>query len=329
MAKKDTREIFKGYFENMPEEVSKKIKPQVDRPEVYAYEIKIGKQLLDMDVDELIGLLLSFNEERKFGEGRFQLSYGSIDQIVSIYRSIWNYYIENIEVIKNPWNNKKMRGAALREKLSESKEPFTYEVIEKAINCLYDDYSEDSYTPKYIECLLLLFYEGFAEAQEIVLLNESMINFKTHEIRLVGRTIHLSDRCFELLQYIHSLDTIETSRGTYKAVPYKNGYFKFIVRMREADLIQNKTLTEVGAILTRKITMGLRKRYKIDINYRIVYMLGFFNYIVNKVGLDRAKEISTSVRNGDDARELMEYAREYGIVADNVTYIKRCLRPFV
>lgn len=164
MALKNTSEIFELYFKDMSEDRRRKIKPQIDRPEVYAYEIKVGKQIFDMDVDELIGLLLSFNNERKFGYNNFSISYSSIDQIVSTYRSIWNYYIDNIEIIRNPWNNKRMRGVALAERLSESKKTFTYEVIETAINNLYNEYPDDNYTPKYIECLLLLFYNGFAEA---------------------------------------------------------------------------------------------------------------------------------------------------------------------
>lgn len=329
MAAMDTKEIFDLYFKDIPSESSRRIRPQVDRPEVYAYEIKVGKQIFDMDVDELLGLILSFNNERRFGDSNFSISYGSIDQIASTYRSIWNYYIDNIEIIRNPWNDKRMRGAALAKRLSESKEPFTYDVIDTAITNLYNEHPDDNYTPKYIECLLLLFYNGFAEAQEIVLLKEDMINFKTHEVRLTGRTVHLSDRCFELLQYVHNLDEIDTQRGTYKAVPYHDGYFKFVVRAKDADAFQAKTLTEAGAVLTRKITMCVRKKYGIDINYRIVYLLGFFDYIVSKTSLERAKELVTSVRSSEDAQELMRYAGEYGVVADNVTYIKKCLRPFI
>lgn len=329
MAAMDTKKVFDLYFENIPSESSKKVRPQVDRPEVYAYEMKVGKQIFDMDDDELLGLIASFNNERKFGDSIFSISYGSIDQIVSLYRSIWNYYINNIDVIRNPWNDKRMRGVALAKKISESKEPFTYDIIDTVIKNLYNEYPNDSYIPKYIECLLLLFYNGFAEAKEIVLLKENMINFKTHEIRLIGRTVHLSDRCFELLQYVHSLDEIDTQRGTYKAVSYHGGYFKFVVRAKDADAFQAKTLTDAGAVLTRKITMYVRKKYGININYRIVYLLGFFDYIVSKTSLERTKELVNSVRSSEDAQELMRYASEYGVVADNVTYIKKCLRPFV
>lgn len=329
MAKINTKEVFDLYFKDTPFETVRKIKPQVDRPEVYAFEELKGKQIFDMDVDELFELALSFNNERKFGASNFNISYGSYDQIASTYRSIWNFYIDNIEIIKNPWNDKRMRGVAAAQRLSQSRETFTYEIIDTAIKKLYNEYPDTNYTPKYIECLLLLFYDGFAESQEIVLLKEDMINFKTHDVRLPGRTIHLSDRCFELLQYFHNLEEIETQRGTYKVVSYRDGYFKFVVRAKDADSFQNNSLTKVGAILTRKITMGVRKKFNIDINYRTVYLLGFYNYIVENTSPERAKELVTSIRNGDDAKELMKYASQYGVVADNVSYIKKILRPFI
>lgn len=330
MAAMDTKEVFDLYFKDIPYDTARKSRPQVDRPEVYAYETELGKQIFDMDVEELFGLVLSFNKNREFGDSNFSISYGSYDQIASTYRSIWNFYIDNIEIIRNPWNDKKMRGAAATKRLAESKTAFTYDIIERVLSKIKQDYEDTNYDyGKYLECLILLFYNGFAEAQEIVLLKEDAINFKTHEVRLPGRTIHLSDRCFELLEYIHSLNEIGTLRGNYAAVPYQDGYFKIAIRPKEVEAFQEKSLVDVGAILTRKITMNIRKKYGVDINYRIIYLLGFHDYIVSRAGEERTKELIMSVRNSTDAQELMKYAKEYGVVAENVSYVKKLLRPFI
>lgn len=330
MAAMNTKEVFDLYFKDIPYDTARKSRPQVDRPEVYAYETELGKQIFDMDVEELFGLILSFNKKREFGDSNFSISYSSYDQIASTYRSIWNFYIDNIEIIRNPWNDKRMRGAAATKRLAESKTAFTYDIIEKVLSKINQDYEDTIYDyGKYLECLILLFYNGFAEAQEIVLLKEESINFKTHEIKLPGRTIRLSDRCFELLEYFHSLNEISAPRGKYAAVPYQDGYFKIAIRTKEVEAFQEKTLVEVGAILTRKITMNIRKKYGIDINYRIIYLLGFYDYIVSRAGEERTRELITSVRNSTDAHELLKYAKEYGVVAENVSYIKKLLRPFI
>lgn len=326
----DTHEVFENFFSNWSEVTRKKIEPSVNRPEVYTYEMELGKKIFEMNVDELFGMIETFGNKRACSiNNSFRVSYSSYDNIASLYRSIWEFYIEDYTTIKNPWNRKEMKGAAAAARIAQKKERFSFEVIDKAIKKLNEDYSNDNYTPKYVECLLLLFYNGFAEAQEIVLLKEDMINFKTQEIRLSGRTLKLSDRCFELLQYVHNLDEIDTQRGSYKAVPYKGGYFKFVVRARNANEFQKKTLTQVGAVLTRKITKTIKQEYGIDISYRMVYLLGFYDYIVSKSSEERARELILSVRNSADAHELLLYAREYGVVADNVSYIKRILRPFI
>lgn len=330
MAIMETKEIFDLYFKDTPPETERRCRPQVDKPEVYAYELKLGKQIFDMDVDELFGMIESFGNKRANNvNSSFSISYGSYDQTASLYRSIWNFYIDNVAVIKNPWNDKRMRGAAAAERIARIKERFTFSKVDNAIKKLYEEYPADNYTPKYIECLFLLFYNGFSESQEIVLLKEDMINFKTHEIRLLGRTVKLSDRCFELLQYVHDLDEIDTRRGMFKAVPYKDGYFKFVVRANGVDAFQKKTLTDVGAILTRKISMIIKKEYGFDINYRMVYLLGFYDYIVSKAGEERTRELVLSVRNSRDAQELMRYVGAYGLKADNVSYVKKLLRPFI
>lgn len=330
MAVKNTKEVFDLYFEDMSYDTARKTRPQVDRPEVYDYEMKVGKQIFDMDVEELFGLLLSFNKGHRFGKTNFSISYNSYNQTASLYRSIWNFYIANFEVIRNPWNEKEMRGAAATKRLAESKTAFTYDIIEGVILKINQEYEDTTYNyGKYLECLILLFYNGFADAQEIVSLKEGMINFKTHKVRLSGKTIQLSDRCFELLQYINGLDKISTSVGTYVAIPYHDGYFKIAIKPKQVSTFQDRPLVDVGAILTRKITMNIKKKYGVDINYRNIYLLGFYDYIVKEAGEKRAKELVLSVRNSDDAKELMGYAREYGVVADNVSYIKTLLRPFI
>lgn len=331
MAKMDTKDVFDLYFKSIPPETTRKSRAQVDRPEVYAYELELGKQIFDMNVDELFGLLLSFNKSRRFGDkSGFSISYNSYFQITSIYRSIWNFYAEEVELIKNPWYDSQMRGVAATKRLAESKKAFSYEDVKKAISSINNDYDGiASDYGKYLECLLLLFYNGFAEVREIVFLKEDMINFKTKEVYLSGKTIHLSHRCFELLQYVHGLYEIKTNRGTYAAISYKGGYFKIAVRPKEAEKLEDKSPVEVGAMLTRKITMNVSGRYGIDINYRKLYFLGFYDYIVKNSSENRAKELITSIRNSEDAQELMRYAKEYGVVADNVSYIKKLLRPFI
>ena len=60
MAVISTHELFDKFFEGKDPETVRKTRPQVDRPEVYAYEIKVGKQLVEMNEEELFAMICSF-----------------------------------------------------------------------------------------------------------------------------------------------------------------------------------------------------------------------------------------------------------------------------
>lgn len=328
MAVIPTKQLFDEYFAEKPESVARKTRAQVDRQEVYNYEEKLGKQIFDMNVDELFGMMLTFGNNRRKNSDWYRVSYASFPQIASAYRSIWNYYIEHHDVIINPWNNKQMRGTEAAKRLAETKEAFTRESLDKVIETIYAEYADENRS-KYLECILLLYYDGFAKAEEIVNLKESDINFKTKEVRLPGRTVKLSDRCFELLRHTHNLDMIDGWRGDYLMESWHGGYFKYIIRPKEKEAFQDRPETEIAALINRRINTDINRKLDLDINYRLLYFLGFFDKLSERVGKDRAKELVESVRSSKDTAELMAFANEYGIVIDNVTHLKKNLRPYI
>ena len=330
MAEKSTEQIINDFFDatSTPEYKARNLKT-IARPEVYAYEKELDKQIFDMDVDELRGLMLSLNKRRIVGDDS-KISYTTFDFISSVFRQLWNWYIDNVRVIKNPWNDKRLRGRELTKLYADNREPFSYVNIKAIIDRIKNDYEKlaPDYA-KYLECIILLFYDGFAESQEIVSFTEDMIDFGNHTVTIPRTTIHLSDRCFELLQHLHGLNTIPTLRTTVAAVSYHGGYFKPIISQSEVDSFQDRTLTYAAATIMRKLSMNIAKKYNIDFNYRMVYLTGFYDYMVRQIGKERTNEILTSFRVAEDAQELMRLAKEYGYNSDNVTYIKRQMRPYI
>lgn len=328
-AKISTKELFDMFFDEKDKENARKTRPQIDRPEVYEYEKKIGKQLIEMDVDELFEMISSFNGNRKYTTNtvNFSVSYSSYDQIASMYRSLFNYYIDNIEVIKNPFNDKRMRGTQAAQRLAQNREPFNKELVDKLIENLHNDFEPQHAI--YYECIILLFYNGFAKAEEIVMLDEDMISRKDKTVRLPGRTIALSDRCFELLETVHNMEDIEGWRGDFAMVQWQSHYFKYIVRPRKIDELQSREMNEMANIINRAIIVNVKNKYGVDINYRLLYLLGFYESLKSKYGDDRAKELVISVRNSKDTADLMSAARLYGVTVDNVTHLKKFLRPFI
>ena len=330
MIEKSTARIINDFFDATatPEYKARNLKT-IDRPEVYAYERELDKQIFDMDVDELRGLMLSLNKRRVVGDDS-KISYTTFDFISSVFRQLWNWYIDNVRVIKNPWNDKRLRGRELTKLYAENRESFSYANIKEIIDKIKFDYEilAPDYS-KYLECLILLFYDGFAESKEIVTFTEDMIDFENHTITIPRTTIHLSDRCFELLQHLHGLNTIDNLRTTVATVSYHEGYFKLLIAQSEIGAFQDRDLTYAAATIMRKFSMNIAKKYGIDFNYRMVYLTGFYDYMVRQIGKDRTNEILTSFKVADDVHELMRLAKEYGYNSDNVTYIKRQMRPYI
>lgn len=326
MAKISTKELFDNFFAEKASETAAKTRPQIDRPEVYEYEAKIGKQLVEMDVDELFEMVLSFNNNRGTS-GAYSISYSSFSQIFSMYRSLFNFYIDNYEIIRNPFNDKRMKGTQAAQRLAQSKEPFTWKNVEEAISKVHENYEFNK--ANYIECILLLYYNGFSKAEEIASLTENMIDFKNKSVMLPGRILKLSDRCFELLTFVHGLTSLEGWKYDYLVKSWRGNYFKYIIRPKEEAGFDDRPLSEIANLINRRILTDVKKKFGLEINYRILYLLGFYDKVVERYGEERTYELITSVRNSKNTEDLMKIARDYGVVVDNVTVLKRLLRPFI
>ena len=323
MAKIPTRQLFDVFFTSMGknETYLRKIRAKADRPEVYAYEEKIGKQLVDMDVDELFDMLRTFNEDG------FSISYSSYDSLAVLFRQVFEYYIDNYELIRNPWNNKRMRGSAAYEELAQGKEAITWRSVEDAIAEIYKTHEADR--AKYIECILRLYYNGFERAEEIVTLQESMIDFKTGAARLTGHSVQLDQRCFSLLVEIHNMKTMTGWRGDYVMASWQNSFFKFPIRPREESGFDSRPLNEICNLINRTIAERIRKGLHFDINYRMLYFLGFYDSLVKTLGKERTNQILVSSRVREDVAALEKAARMYGITKLSSSQLKKNLKPFV
>ena len=324
-----TQELLKRYYESIKGTPSEKTKVQIDKPELYAYEQKIGKELIDMNVDDLFGLILEFRNKRKGKEIKYMIAHSSYDQLKTLLNSIFEFYIDTVQPIKNPFNDKRMKGKEATKRLAQGREQFRWNVVEGIIRNIHRDYESDR--ADYIELIILLFYNGFSKAEEIVELQADMINHYHKTVKLPDRSasIRLSDRCYELLIKFNKLETIAGWRGDYILASWKGSYFKFIIRPSKKEELDSRPQTAMCDMINRWLAEKVNDKYQTKINYHILYMLGFYEFIVGKHGEEKTNAMLTSYRDSDDVAELMSLAKEYGVQVDNVSHLKRYLRPFV
>lgn len=322
-----TQELLNRYYDSVKGTSAEATRKQIDKPELYAYEMTIGKELIDMDVDDLFGLIIEFRNKRKGKEIKYMISHSSFDQISTLLRSIFNFYIDNIQPIRNPMNDKRMKGKEAAKRLMQGREIFRWSMVEEIISKLHKDFEADK--ADYIELILLLFYNGFSKADEIVTLKEDMINSYYKTVKFEKRTIKLSDRCYELLMKFNKLDMIAGWRGDYILASWNDSFFKFIVRPSQEYKLNDRPKTAMCDIINRCIATNVNDKYNTKINYHILYMLGFYEYIVARHGEQKTNDMITSYRDSDDVKELMNLAEEYGVKVDNISHLKRYLRPFI
>ena len=326
MGKVSTEKLLDSFFES-PEGAKYASKRKLIREEqLYEYEMEIGKELVDMDADEIIGFLSNMKTRRNSAETNTVMNNYSLDQVLVIYRKVFDYYIEEFEVIKNPFRNPKLRGTELYNRLYENKERFSWEMVEDIIRKLHS--GDNQARADYIELIMLLYYNGFENATEIVEMQERDVNHKMKAILLPGKTIHLSDRCYNLLTKFNSMTELEGWRN-FVLASWHGSYFKFIVRASKADEIDERPLKVMRENINVYLCKYVNNEYNTHINYSNLYLLGFYDYLVGKFGEDRVNEMLLSNYDSEAVQQLQQAAREYGFKYENVSHLKRRLRMFV
>lgn len=330
MGKISTKELLDGYFESIKDTGAniKKLRAMIDKPELYDYEKEIGKELIDMDVDDLFGLVKRLYNNTKDGKKiSFMTSHNSYDSFASLLRAIFNYYIDTVQPIKNPLYDKRMKGVEAARRLSEGTEAFTKEMVDDIISKLHADYEVDK--ADYVEMIMLMYYCGFETAAEIVDLKEEMIDHRERTVDLPGRTIQLSNRLHKLLVKFDKMNEIQGWR-TDSLVPYNGGYFKFLVKPSKVDTFDERPKAFVCDMINRVIATHVNYKYNTKINYSSLYWLGFYDYLVKTYGQEETDNLIDSYKDFEAATKILGAAKDYGLQTKfNVTRIKTYLRPFM
>lgn len=326
MGKISTEQLLNGYFKSIEGTPAEKQRAIIDKTELYDYEKKIGKELIDMDVDDLFGLINELNNKKNGKDIPFMTAHYSFDHLTVLLRAIFNFYIDTVEPIKNPLYDKRMKGKEATKRLAQGKETLRFDYVKSIINKVHNDTTEDR--ADYVELIMLLYYSGFENAEEIATFKGSAINHRNRTVAMTGRTVQLTDRCYELLQKFEGIDELVEWR-TYYLTTYRGGYFKFIVQEKQLAGFDDRDIRSICNMINRQISVYVNQPYNTKINFSILYWLGFYDSIVKKYGEEETNRMLLSFRNSDDVTKLMNCARDYGVKVDNISHLKRFLRPFV
>lgn len=326
MGKVSTKELFDAFFNS--EEGSKYVRYRetIKETQIYAYEQEIGKEFIDMDVDDFITFLANVKTRRNHSGSNVRTSSSSLDQLLSIWRQIFNFYIDHYELIKNPMLDKRLRGTALLKNIGQDKMRLTWDFVEEIIRKLHKDFPEAR--ADYVELIMLLFYCGFEDSAEVVNFKEKDVDHRNQCVILPGKTVKLSNRCYTLLRKFDSMTEIEGWRN-YVVVSWHESYFKFLVQKSKAETIDDRSEAMMRQTIAVMLCKYVNNQYDTQINSNSLYTLGFYDYLVSKYGEDKVAEMVQPNKDTEAIDELRQSAREYGFKFETVSLLKRRLMMYI
>lgn len=322
MGKISTADLINNFFSE-DDSVYKNHRKIIKEEQLFEYEKEIGKDFVDMNTDEIIKFLSDINPRRNSAKSNNIQKDNTINQIRTIYKKIFDYYIDSCDkTLKNPFKNAKFKEPL---KSSSSKTCLSYKTVDDIIKKIHTESQPDR--ADYYELILLLFYNGFENATEIVEMKESDINHKSKTVTVNGRTIKLSDRCHSLLEKFHDMTELEGWRD-YDLVSWHGSYFKFIVQ-HNAQTIDERPLNKMREKINVYICKYINNEYKFNINFKDLYYLGFYDYLVGFYGKEKTNEMIITNYNRKNCKSLENTAKEYQLIYSKVSQLKRKLRTFV
>ncbi|MCD8190031.1 MAG: hypothetical protein LUD78_07395 [Clostridiales bacterium] len=317
----ETRELFDKYFATKNKSTVSKISKQVDKPELYAYEVKIGKKLIDMNANEIYEMLKTFPGRTKGSK----ISTSSFMQVCSILRGVFDWYIKNIQLIYNPMNDDIFKGlGAMKNFIEDEEPPVTNELVEEFIQRLNAECEEGRAV--YCESVVQLFWHGIRDINEIISIREDMLDFENNQIVMSHKTLDVPSRCLEVLKANHEMEIVDAGKGYYVAIPYCGSYFKFLTREKYVPVFDSRKPNELSAQIFRAVRNENAKMGLPIFRMEDCYWLGVYNYLIKRWGEEHAKAMVVDSYHVPKELELLQKtAKEYGADFPTINYLKRRL----
>lgn len=332
MAVITTEQLMKEYFaeqERQGKDVRRN-QSQLDRPEVYAYEQKIGKQLVEFDADEIMEMISTFqNKKNKFAyaEEGPKMSANSYKRYISGYKQIFLFYVKHHELVRSPYDDPKLKGINIHIHRAESRDRLTWEKVEGILNRLSTKYEYERAC--YFELIIRLFYDGFANAQEVINMKEADINTRRREVTVPGRIVRLSERTYQLLLENRKATQMDVHRTKMDMMSWHGSYMKFFVHNGRVSDFSAIDAISVARKITVPISSTIPKDFGISLSFRRLYLLGFYDYLVRNTSEERAKEMILAKSSPAAQEEFMALVDAYPVITDNVFVLKQSLVEFI
>ena len=333
-----TKEMLDRCFTDdtsMPESFIKK-RTNIDKPLLFEYETEIGKQLVDMDVNEITELIFRNAKGNVQNQPYIAVSY--VSQLAMMLRKIMKWYGDNIDLTHNNiFGNPKLKSKNLLMAVIKKAGRISWSDVEVLISKLHNEplmnwsvNGVDYTRADYVELVMLLFYSGFSKQTEILEFKE--VDLENKSVVLPDRTVVLTDRTFELLTAFHSQGALPTpNRNTtiyHKLLSWHGSYFKFPVRQSQVDVFDNRSETAMRNRISDTIQHWIGKTYSNGICMNALFWLGIHDRLAEKFGEDELRTMILN-HNQKDFQRLVSALNNSGVLHLSADSIMNNLLQFV
>lgn len=321
-----TKEVLDNFYQQYGQAtVVTIVKTMIDKPFLYEYEKEINTQLIDMDEDQLIGLIdviLHHRQKKQDAEYLSMLSYNNVRNALYM---IFESYI-SIHPMRNPFRSAKFTKDNVRKILLSKKKPFSMNDVNGLISTMRLEYGNEH--AEYLEMLMLLFYSGFKDYMEIVGCKQEQLNPKTKTIALVGRTITLTDRCFYLLQKFNSSHYVQGNRYLFYIGHWHGGLFPYALKESLKDKIADYDEKQIRGVLNQQYAYYVLKPHDLKIHHQTLFYLGIYDRMVARYGL--ALTLDMIYNTGDKYPDQWSLVRiDSGLTQKTIASFQDSLLTFV
>lgn len=314
-----TQQIFDEFFEGMDPNFTKRIRPSVERPELTAYEEKIGKQFYQFTVDEAYEMLRTF---RPLSDGdELVLRPRTYTTIVGWYRRICDeFFRKHPECIcVNAYSDKRMAARNVVMEVATWIRTLTIEDVRAAIIIMNKELPDVSAV--YNECLIELGLCGVADASEMVNIKEEDVDFDNRIITVKDRFVVMNDRLAEILPRVHTIATMEGGKRDFNMFPYRGSYLRFASKTNSVTSIDDREEAKLAQFINVRFQY-MRKITQVDLTTRRIYELGFYLHMLGKYGEENLRAM---VYENVDTEILLKEAQDYGFPHRWVSPIQQML----
>ena len=323
----NTKEFVDAYYKDAEGTYKVGTRFCIDSDVLYDYVEETSKELFEMNADELVELIARLVNGRDWKSVKVMKSQNTYANIISALKDMINWYIIHVKPVPNIIQlDSRFRGKNYLQLISDRYAVFSYEVLQNAIKNIREKSSEGK--ADYVEYLCLLFYSGFQSAEEVISFRLKDVDPRARTVKLIGRTVKMTERCYELYKEFWNIDSFVSGNHRCYLCSLPDRGFRFLVRDSEVDTFHLRDEARNRNSIYAQITKNMKDANLNGVNYKTIFMLGLYDYMVRKFGKARTNQIILCENDERAITQLNDVLVEYGLDPSQTYPYKKYLVMF-